>query len=474
MGLIGAAIGTLLGGLLARGLTTIYVEVFEIPDLVAEAHIPTIVMALGFGAVAGILASAPPARSVANLPPAEAMRGDTPADGGKESIFERLIPPLRRSPVRWRMTLRGIGRNPRRSLTLVLGVILSLTLILAAWGMLDTMVISIDRQFNEVAIEDATIGYEVPIGSDQIAQVRAIQGVHHAEPVIGLSATVRSPDGSYATLLEGYQRGTQVHGFDRPLPADGVLLGRAMGDLLSVGEGSMVDIEFPSLETTITVEVDAFVDEPLATVAYMASDALTAALESEDPEITADVLSLPPFTSVKAVFFDAVDSEAVLAEIKTLDEVAVVVSTNEIRDLIDDAQRFFYVFVGLMILFGSAMAFALIFNIVSVNVAERSSEFASMRANGLTHRKVASMIMGEVAILTAIGIIPGLIVGYVAAYAFMSSFSSEQFPISLVMNPSTLIVSALAMFVVAWLSLIPALRAVRRINVGEIVRERSL
>ena len=124
--------------------------------------------------------------------------------------------------------------------------------------------------------------------------------------------------------------------------------------------------------------------------------------------------------------------------------------------------------------FGGAMAFALSFNAISVNVAERSGEFATMRANGLSHRKVANLIAGENILLTIIGIVPGLVVGYAVAAAFMASYSSDQFAFSLDMRPISLVLSALAMIGVAVLSLIPAIRAVGRLNIGEIVRERAI
>ncbi|MCP4966968.1 MAG: FtsX-like permease family protein, partial [bacterium] len=95
-------------------------------------------------------------------------------------------------------------------------------------------------------------------------------------------------------------------------------------------------------------------------------------------------------------------------------------------------------------------------------------------ANGLTHRRVANLIRGETMLLTAMGVIPGLLVGYLAAVAFMNSFSSDQFPISAELRPASFAGAALAMFIVAGLSLVPAIRAVKRIKVGEIVRERAV
>ena len=358
---------------------------------------------------------------------------------------------------------------------MVLGVVLAMTLILASWGMIDTMVNSLDRHFNEIAPEDAVVIFSIPVGDQQVDDIEATTGVDHAEPVIGLRATIRSEDGpSHSTLLEGYQQGTRVHGFPDGLPDIGVLLGHAMEESIEVTVGDRVSIEFPDLDTEITTTVSGFVDEPLGTLAYMEASALTAALEEANPEVTADVLALPTFTTVKTLFVEGADNEVVIADIKEIEEVAAAVDATELRDLVESFQLIFYVMVGMMLIFGGAMAFALIFNIISVNVAERSGEFASMRANGLTHRKVASMVTGETTLLTAIGIVPGLIVGYLAAVAFMNSFASDQFPISVTLRPITFIGAALAMFVVAGLSLIPALRAIKRINVGEIVRERAV
>jgi putative ABC transport system permease protein len=240
-----------------------------------------------------------------------------------------------------------------------------------------------------------------------------------------------------------------------------------------VSVGDEIEIRLPAIETDISTTVAGFVDEPMTTAAYLSSDTLTSLVVDAGTGVTADDLTAPDITSVKALFDDQADRDAVIQDMKRLDTVAVVVDANEMRDMIESFQALFYAFIGIMIVFGGAMAFALIFNIISVNVAERSSEFASMRANGLTHRRVAAMIVGETGLLTAIGIIPGLIIGWLAAVAFVNSFSSPEFPITAEMRPLTFIGSAVAMFVVAGLSLIPAVRAVKRIDVGEIVRERS-
>jgi putative ABC transport system permease protein len=474
VGLVGAAIGAVLGGLLGRGMTAMYTKVFDIPDLVAVVHLPTIVISLAFGLVAGLLAAVAPARTVTRMAPAEAMRGDAPPEGGRASIFERLVPPLRHVPVRWRMSLRGIGRNRRRSATMVLGVVLAMTLILAAWGVMDTMRLAIDRQFNDIMLEDAAVVLSAPATDSVVAALAQVDGVARAEPVIGLSVTVGHGDDRYTTQLQGFEADTQVHGFDPPLPSQGALLGEAMRDQLQVEDGDEITLEIPALETEMTTEVAGFVDEPLGTVAYMQSDAIEAALSAVNPTVNAASLQVPSITTVAVLYDTGADRQAVVESLGNLDEVAAVVDSGDLREQVDQLQAFFYLFIGMMLVFGGAMAFALMFNIISVNVAERAGEFASMRANGLSHRRVARLIMGETFLLTAIGVIPGLVVGYWAAVAFTMSFSSDQFPITAEVRPLSMIGAVVAMFVVAALSLVPAIRAVRRINVGEIVRERAI
>ena len=150
-----------------------------------------------------------------------------------------------------------------------------------------------------------------------------------------------------------------------------------------------------------------------------------------------------------------------------------MVDSRALYDMFQEFLSFFYAFVGIMLAFGGVMAFALIFNTISVNVAERESEYATMRANGLSQRKLASLITGENLLLTALGIIPGLIVGYAIAALFMKSYSSDMFTFNLDMNWTTLLFSALAMLVVAALSVIPAVRTVQHLDISKVVRERS-
>jgi len=477
LGVIGAIVGVVLGVLLGYALTAAYTTELGIPDTIREFRWLTPVVGLLFGIVTGFLAAYVPARSAFRMSPAEAMRGDVKVADGRISGFERLIPPLQRAPVRWRMVLRGIGRDKRRSLSTVIGVTLALVLILASWGMIDTVGVLIDRQFNEVALEDASSVLTVPVGDEQVAAVASVSGVTRAEDVATLEVSVRSNGETYATQLQAYRPDTQLHGFTNAsgeLPSTGMIGGIALSDLLGVVEGDTVEVSFPTLGTTITTTLVEFVDEPMGTAVYMERAELGRALAAATPPIPPEVLAEPVISTVGSLFDPAANRDIVIADIGARDEVAAVIDQRALYDLAQSLLGFFYIFIGMMLVFGGLMAFALIFNMISVNVAERSTEYATMRANGMPRRRIASLIMGENMLLTTIGIIPGLIVGYLVAAQFMSFYSSDMFQFKLEMQWSTLVLSALFMLLVAAISLWPGIRSVSNIDVASVVRERAI
>ena len=76
--------------------------------------------------------------------------------------------------------------------------------------------------------------------------------------------------------------------------------------------------------------------------------------------------------------------------------------------------------------------------------------------------------------ISLIGVIPGLVFGYAFAYYGVSMYSSDMFKWDLYIRPTTYVFTVLAIVIAALLSQRPVLRAVQRIDVATVVRERSL
>ncbi len=472
-GLGGAIPGMLLGLWLARLLTELYVGFLELPVTAVAFHPITPVIGIAFGAITGGLAAWAPARTAARTSPAEAMRGVVPATGGRVSLLERLVPFASHLPASWRLVLRSISRNPRRTLMTIGGVMLSLLLVLVSWSMLDTIQGNLEQQFSQRDRSDVRVQFTVPDGQQALQAVRGVDGVADVEPTTTLPVTVTGPAGAYATVLEAHPADTTlrslsvVEGDTAGLASDGLLLGTAMQDLVGVGVGDTVEVrvEDPTTGgTLLTVEgpVTGFVQETLGTSVY-ASTATLARLAGTEVPTTGALVALQ----------DGADGPAVRDRIEALDVVASSQSSAAIRELLDDVTGLLVGFVSIMLACGAVLAGTMIFTTVSVSIAERTREVATLRASGVPTRTIARLITTENLVVALLGIVPGVLLGLVGGRAMMATYTTDQFAFAFMVAPTTVVVSVLALLVVAAASQLPGLRSLSRLDLAQTVRERT-
>jgi putative ABC transport system permease protein len=144
------------------------------------------------------------------------------------------------------------------------------------------------------------------------------------------------------------------------------------------------------------------------------------------------------------------------------------VSVQRKSDLISDLRGYmglFYALLGIMMIFALAMAFALLFNAMTVSVMERKREFATMRSIGSEIRRIS--LLSENIILWVLTLPPGLLLGYLMALQVGSAFSAELFTFRIVLAPSTYILASLGILLTMVLATLPAIRRVSRLNLAE-------
>jgi putative ABC transport system permease protein len=466
-GLVGSIPGAIAGVLLARLITEMYTSMLSIPVTLIQFYPATLIGAIVFGLVASLLAALAPALVASRVAPAEAMRGETPTGGGKISLLERTIPPLRHVPVGWRMTLRGIGRNPRRTVYTIIGVVLSLMLVLVSWGMIDTIQHLMNRQYNEIEQENATVYFTGSVTTQDVSNLLNVPGVAAAEPALTVPVSLSSGGNHYDTALTVFADNTKMHRFITPagkwipLPENGIVVGKAVENLLHVKVGDELQLTISGMGT-YQEKIAAFVDEPLGTMAYLARSNAEALVGS----------SLPA-TSALVSYAPGANATQIRSELTNLPQVAAFEDARALYTTMQNYMVLFYAFVGIMLVFGAAMAFALIFNAMSVNIAERTREVATLLAVGTDRRSISRYISAENLLVALMGIPLGLVVGYFAAKTAMASFSSDLFDFNLYMKPTTFLWAALALLAVGLVSQWPGLRAIRRISIPQIVKERS-
>jgi len=281
-------------------------------------------------------------------------------------------------------------------------------------------------------------------------------------------------DAGYSTTLTALQPGSTMHelvgtdGATLEVPEAGIVVGSSLKDLLDLEVGDAVDVDLTGRGVVEDVRVVGFVDEPLGTYAYTSLPyaANVVGVPGSDGSALANGLYVR--------FDPGVDRSAMRSSLSAVEGVAAYVDARGLYELAQSFMGLFYAFIGVMIVLGGVLAFALIYNTMSANVTERAAELAVLRTLGLSRRSIGGLVTGQNLLLTLIGLVPGLLAGWALAAVFMASFSSDMFTFDLRVRPTTFLFTAVAVAIVGVLSQYPALRAVGRLDLGSIVRERSV
>lgn len=460
VGLVAAVVGVAVGALGAGAATEGYTGILGIPDTVVEMHWELAAGGLAFGVLVGVLGALAPAISAARTKPAEAMRPAAPAKG--PTPWSRLVARMTWLPVTTRMALRDVGRSKRRTFATALGSVLALVLVLASVGMMTSMVAALDRQFGEIDTADAQVAV---MPGTPASTLEAVDGVARIERVIAGQVTVEHDGESYTTTLTGYEPDTELHAFTDsagnavPLPPDGVLASYGLTSAIDVAVGDTVTLSASGGDTD--VELTGFVVDTIGSAMYSTVDTARSIL----PDAGADTYLVS--------FDDGAERAQIRSDMTHLDGVIAYTDNGSIREVLNQYMALFWAFIVLMIALGAVLALTVMYVTMAVNIVERTGELATLRASGVELRKVAGVIATENLVATALGLPFGVGLGIVAARQLLAMYSDDLFQFVLVWPWWLPWLVALGVLASSALSVLPAMRAVRRIDVATVVRERA-
>jgi putative ABC transport system permease protein len=428
---LGAVAGIAGGWWLGLRLATLYTKFFRFPETLFSMKPGIVALAVAISLVAGILGAMASVRSAVKLPPAEAMRPPSPATF-RPTIFERLGL-TRFFPASFRMLIRTIERKPLASLFTIIAIAFSVSIIVVGRSTIDAVNWMMTIQFQYVGREDATIVFVRPLSSNAHWSLRNIPGVLEAEPFRAAFARVSDQSRSRRLAVLGIPSNPQLHRVvDRDLralepPARGVLITRALADVLDVKPGSMLTIAFlEGSRRVVRVPVQQVADELIGLNVYMRATELNRLLQ-EDATISGAYLRIDP--SAKAAFDAAVKRTKMVSGISYR------------KAALDEFQRSFAESIGISAAFILGFAFVIacgvVYNSGRVALSERVRELCTLRILGYSFRDTAYMLLGEQALLTLLGILPGFLIGYLLNLALQPLYEIEYYRVPIVTSDTT-------------------------------------
>lgn len=473
VGVLGASLGTLLGYGLGVLSTHYYAKFVGVPFLDLRPRWGSMAVGWVAGVLVTLVAGARPAVTASRLLPAEAMRIETPM-ARRSKRMRYLGRAFAGLPYLWRLPLRNLVRQPRRTIYTATGVASAVTLVIASLGMLDASVDAIESYFYKVQLYDLRVGFLDPRPMSELARVAHWEGVQRVEPGLMIPAELERHGRSYSTLVLGMPPDQQLYGlFDgdgkptRP-PSEGILIGPPVRDKLGAQVGDMVRVRLPAEPPEVRrwhqVRVAGYVEQLVGSLVFMSLD--------QAQRVFGRDLDLPPDGITGLVLkVDPRYSDYIRDRLYDLTGALEVETTAHIRAQIAELMQLFYAYIGIMLSFGIALAAAILFNTATISVLERSRELASLRSLGVSRRQVIAIVTLENAVTAFVGSLLGMGLGYLLNIYFMSAYSSEQIVMEPVIYPRSYAITVIAVFVALMLAQIPALRTVNRLDLAKATKE---
>lgn len=464
----GSLLGALVGWHFGRNITHFYAHFFHFAVFGFYFDPQVVASALAINAAAALAGTIAAVRRAASLPPAEGMRPEAPAKFGP-TILERLgCERLLGEPAK--MMLRNLERRPLRSCLTCLGISLSVAVMILGSFMVDAIDYAIHVQYFIAIREDLNVLFVDPSSARTLHAIERLPGVRACEPYRGIATRLRHENRVRRIEVLGLLPGAElhrlmdIHGRLIPLPAEGLVLSKKLGEVLGLRVGDTVRMEvLEGRRPTAELPVTGLVEDFAGAAAYMQLGAVQRLMHEGD------------VVSGAFVAADAAELNPLYRELKNAPRVSsVLIKGAAIRSFRETVAETILRMRAFIVLFAGVIAVGVVFNSARISLAERSRELATLRVLGFTAAEVSFILLGELALTTAAAIPIGLVGGYgLAAFVIDYSYNTELFRMPLVIDRSTYGFAAIVTTIAAFGSALVVRRLIGRLDLISVLKSKE-
>jgi putative ABC transport system permease protein len=461
--------GVAVGQWMAQGMLNMYVQFYQFPILEFRLYPDVLVRAVSIAAVFSTAGALFAAVRAARIHPAESMRPEAPRSGHRIWL-ERLPGIWRRVSFTGKMILRNLSRNAFRAGLNVFGVMVSTGLLIMGFFSMDCMQFGMNFQFQEVQREDVKVSFQTEHGLRTLHDMARFSQVRRAEPLLQYPFEARSGWRKKDIIVIGLPRASELQklmnfsGEEVPVPEEGLVLSERLANTLGVQPGGRLLLK--PLMGRVTREREVTVRQTtqqfLGTAAYMDIEALSRILDE-------------PFAMNAALLRIEEGTEASLK--RRLKDVAGVAAVGFSRDayqsLMDTIVQSMRITNVTLLIFAGVIAFAIIYNVTSVSLAERQRELASLRVLGLTPGEVGRILYEENVLTGVLGAALGIPFGLAICLLLVHLYDNDLYRLPFHVEQRSLVISVLSTLGFVLLANLAVRRRIQRLDLVEVLKARE-
>jgi putative ABC transport system permease protein len=152
---------------------------------------------------------------------------------------------------------------------------------------------------------------------------------------------------------------------------------------------------------------------------------------------------------------------------------AVSVREVQLRSFEQTISESFNISLVTMLGFSVVIAFGIVYNSARVALSERGRELASLRVLGFTKREVATMLLGEQAVLAIVSLPAAFLVGWTLCWLVSVRFESELYRIPVRIEATSYLFGVVVIVIAGIVSALAVRGRIGRLDLIEVLKTRE-
>src|SRR5699024_8573093 len=145
------------------------------------------------------------------------------------------------------------------------------------------------------------------------------------------------------------------------------------------------------------------------------------------------------------------EEDRIISDLLVEDEISGAEFVGDKKKTFDNLITSINYIVLVIIIASGALAFIVLYNLTNINIEERNRELASLKVLGYHDEEVSSYIFRETRILTLMGMLLGLVLGYFLHAFIVEVIEDPQYMFGRNIKILSYIISALLTIVFSWI-----------------------
>ncbi len=370
--------------------------------------------------------------------PVTLMRPKTPRSGSRV-LLERMPFIWNRMSFLNKVTARNLFRYKKRLFMTICGIMGCMALLLFGFAIKDSVTDLVPRQYEQTFFYDAMVVTTVNANDILLGYMQDETNVKEYLNTIISSVKIENTEGQSETVqlivtpdgeaLRKYIELRNLKGEELILDDGEIFLTQNASLLLDVENGDSTIIQTMELEQA-EVTISNVVQNYLGNYVYMTQATYEEHFGEYKPNGT--LVFLAETCKDPVLYCTALGNQ---------DGIVSCVSSEEMKGQFDSAFMLINMVVYIVIIMAATLAFAVLFTLATTNISERTRELATIKVLGFYDREVHSYVNKETMILTGIGMVLGVPLGYAFAQTLTMILTLPSMYLAVSLHPVSYLIA---------------------------------